>query len=307
MFSLSGFAELLKHLPRRVFDHAVQRHEADKHSKGFNSWQQLVVMLYAQLAGLSSLRSLIASFNAHPNHHYHLGCKTVARSTLSDANSQGDWRVFQAVAEALMQGVSGKIARDGKDFMRLIDSTSFTLKGPGFDEWTLPGRVRPGAQGMKLHVVYSPGKQAPLACELSSPRLNDLNYARELALEAGCTYVFDKAYCDYNWWWQMTQQGVKFVTRLKKNASVKVLSERRIARAARGIILKDEKILLANKNPGAGRKNLYSKQLRRIEVWRENEPALVLGRNDLKSSSLNNSEQYKARWQIELYFKWIKQ
>jgi putative transposase len=307
MFSLSGFSGLLKHLPRREFDRAVQNHQADKHRKGFSCWQQLVAMIYAQLQGITSLRALAASFNAHPNHHYHLNCKPIARSTLADANARGNWQVFQALAEALMQQIPGKLREEGKQVLHLIDSTSITLKGPGFDEWTRATRTRHTQQGLKLHVVYSASQQAPLKCMMSPPNLNDLNYARDLQLEPGVTYVFDKGYCDYRWWWSLTQQKVYFVTRFKNKTRLEVQSTRAIARAAQGIILKDENVLLTNKNPGGGRKNPYSAALRRIEVARENKPPLVLATNDMRSAALKIAQSYKTRWQIELFFKWIKQ
>ena len=307
MFRVSRFAELLKHLPRLAFDQAVRQYAAEKHRKGFSCWAQLVAMIYAQLSGASSLRVLERSFNAHGAHHYHLGCKALRRSTLAHANERSDWRVMHELAMQLMQQASGQLRRQTKDLLRLIDSTSITLEGRGFDLWTKSTRTRPTQQGVKLHVLLGLNEHAPLDYMISAPNLNDLNYARVLKLEPGATYVFDKAYCDYSWWWQMTQNKVRFVSRFKRNAKLTVVCERPISRAAHGVILKDEQVLLANKNPGAGRRNPYQLPLRRIEVARENKPALVLMSNDMKSSALRIAELYKARWQIELFFKWIKQ
>ena len=105
----------------------------------------------------------------------------------------------------------------------------------------------------------------------------------------------------------MTGSHVRFVSRLKRNARVQLLSERPIARAARGTILKDQHVALSNKNPGAGRRNPYRAALRRIEVARDGKTPMVLVTNDMKSSALRIAEHYKTRWQIELFFKWIKQ
>jgi putative transposase len=306
MFRISRFQEVLKHLPRGVFDRAVSAERADKYRKRFSCWQQLVSMVYAQLSGATSLRTLQSSFNAQSAHHYHLGCRPLRRTTLADANAQGNEVVFSSVAHALMQQVRGSVRGEAHEFLELIDSTSITLTGPGFDLWTLKNRTR-YTQGLKLHVVFGLAQGAPLAQSISAPNLNDLDYARTLTPQRGAIYVFDKAYCDYGWWWQMTQSGAQFVTRFKRNARLQVKSERVIPAAARGIILKDEQVYLSNKNPGGGRTNPYREALRRIEVAREGKPSLVLATNDLKSSALRIAERYKARWQIELFFKWIKQ
>jgi putative transposase len=306
MFRISRFAEVLKSLPRGLFDREVAKREADKHRKGFSCWRQLVSMVYLQLSGATSLRVLESGFNAHAGHHYHLGCGPIRRSTLAEANARGDWEVFSCVAHALMQQVRGSKAGEAKALLQLLDSTSVTLKGPGFDEWTQDNRTR-HTQGLKLHVLLGLSEQAPLDQWISAPNINDIEYARTLELQREVIYVFDRGYCDYSWWWQITCSGARFVTRFKRNARLQLLSTRSIPRNAEGHILKDQLVRLSNKNPGAGRTNPYEGTLRRIEVARQGQPALVLATNDLKSSALHIAERYKARWQIELFFKWIKQ
>jgi uncharacterized protein DUF4372 len=134
MFRISRFAELLKPLPRGVFDREVAKRGADKHRKGFSCWQQLVSMVYLQFSGATSLRVLTSGFNAHAGHHYHLDCRMLRRSTLAEANARGDWEVFSRVASILMQQIRGKTDADAQAFLQLLDSTSITLKGRGFDE-----------------------------------------------------------------------------------------------------------------------------------------------------------------------------
>jgi IS4 transposase len=306
MFRISRFAELLKQLPRGVFDRAVTDHQGDRYRKQFDCWQQLVTMTFAQLSGASSLRVLESSFNAQSAHHYHLGCKAVKRSTLADINARGTVPIFVHIAEVLMQRVPSALRKEAMPLVRLLDASSITLKGHGFDAWTKQTRTR-CTQGMKLHVLLGLHEQAPLSQALTAPNVNDIEYARTLPIEKGVTYVFDRGYCNYSWWWHLEQSGACFVTRFKHNANVLVLKPRPIAQAANGLILKDELVKLNNRNPGGGRHNPYTKPLRRIEVARENDKPLVLATNDLKSSALHIAERYRERWQVELFFKWIKQ
>jgi IS4 transposase len=249
---------------------------------------------------------LESSFNAQSAHHYHLGCKAVKRSTLADINARGTVPIFVHIAEVLMQRVPSALRKEAMPLVRLLDASSITLKGHGFDAWTKQTRTR-CTQGMKLHVLLGLHEQAPLSQALTAPNVNDIEYARTLPIEKGVTYVFDRGYCNYSWWWHLEQSGACFVTRFKHNANVLVLKPRPIAQAANGLILKDELVKLNNRNPGGGRHNPYTKPLRRIEVARENDKPLVLATNDLKSSALHIAERYRERWQVELFFKWIKQ
>ena len=306
MFRISRFGELLKLVPRGVFERAVEAHGADRYRKTAGCWQQLVAMVYAQLTGASSLRVLERGFNAQCGHHYHLGCSAVRRSTLADLNARVSGEVFGAVAEALMSQVRGPLRQAGRELLCLLDSSSLTLKGKGFDEWTAGNRTR-HTQGMKLHVLLGLPEQAPLTAVLTAPNVNDIEYARTLPIEHGVVYVFDKGYCDYGWWWRLQCGGARFVTRFKRNARLEIVQSRRIAHTAEGIILKDETVRLVNRYPGGRRRNPYQTPLRRIEVAREGKTPLVLATNDMKSAALTIAQRYRARWQVELFFKWVKQ
>jgi len=211
---------LLKLLPRGLFDRLAEQHAADKYRKSFSCWQQLVVMMYAQFSGSSSLRVLESSFNAHSAHHYHLGCRQLKRSTLSDMNASGSVEVFVKLAEALMQQARGKLRSECGELLRLLDSSSVTLKGHGFDEWTAEHRTR-NIQGVKLHVLFGLSERAPLAQAISAANLNDIEYARMLPIEAHAIYVFDKGYCDYNWWWRIHSNKARFVTALSTTRSLR--------------------------------------------------------------------------------------
>jgi len=306
MFRISRFHDVLKALPRGVFDRLVAEQGADKHSKRFGSWHHLVAMVYAHLASVSSLRALETSFNSQSNHHYHLGAGPIRRSTLADANERRNAQVFALAAQYLMTGACRQLRRDGKELLYLLDSTSITLKGPGFDEWTLSNRTR--TQGLKVHVLYAEQAAAPVHCSFTAANVNDVDEGKTLSIEPRATYVFDKGYYDFNWWASLDAQQARFVTRFKSNVALKVLAQREVPVQDRETILQDAEVRFSNRSPGGRRRNHYTKPLRRILVNRPGgEPPLSLATNDLTSPATEIAERYRDRWRIELFFKWIKQ
>jgi putative transposase len=307
MYSISRFQEIMQAISRGVFDRLVDERQANKYSKGFSCWDQLVVMIYAQLSGMASLREIETGFNSQPTHHYHLGTHTVRRSTLADANNKRNGQVFADLAHMLMRQAQRKLRHEGEQLLYLLDSTSITLKGRGFDEWTVHTRTR-NTQGIKLHVLYEAGELIPLHESMTAPNVNDIDEALKLSLRSGARYVFDKGYCDYNWWARIDTHRAWFVTRFKRNASLQLLQRRAIAPSDQGIILADEIVRFANKHPRGGRRNHYHQALRRVVVQRPGKAQpLVLATNDLDSPAGQIAHHYKLRWQIELFFKWLKQ
>lgn len=307
MFRITTFHEILKGLPRGAFDQLVKKHNADKYSKKFGHWDQLIAMMYAQLSGTSGLRPLQTAFNSHVAHHYHLGTAPIKRTTLADANEKRADTVFSETAAWLMRQVSGQLRKESKDLMFLLDSTSITLKGREFDRWTTGSRTR-NTQGIKLHVLLESLSQAPAWHQFSPANVNDVSSVGGIALQAGALYVFDKGYCDYNWWHCIETKGARFVTRFKKNASITVIEQRNVVDEARNVVLEDCIVQFKNKNPGAGRRNHYRQPLRRVTILRPGKPTpLILATNDLTMSAAEIARCYKDRWAIELFFKWIKQ
>ncbi|MGH8716726.1 MAG: IS4 family transposase [Burkholderiales bacterium] len=308
MFSSTRFSQILQALPYQLFNTAVQRCGADRYAKQFRSWDLLVTLIYGQLTNASSLRSLATASQSLEPHRYHLNARTMVRSTLSDALSKRSPEPFRLTCQHLLQGVGRKQRKSIEPMISLIDSTSITLRGPGFDEWTLATKTRI-TQGLKVHVAIDPRQTAPTYVNITPANVNDLSDALEMPIEAGMTYVFDKGYCDYNWWHQIDQTGAFFVTRLKKNANARPVRNLRKEDEATDVIESDEIVRFGKKHLNTQRLNRYHNQdVRRVQVRRDDhETPLILVTNDFTRSAEEIAELYKQRWQIELFFKWIKQ
>lgn len=307
MSTITTFQALLKGLPRAVFNRCVERHNADKGCKRFRHWDHLLAMVYAQLSGAPSLRTIELGFNSHALYHDQLRTGDVHRSTLAWASKRRSAVVFDDTAAWLMGQVSRKLRQDASALICLLDSTSITLTGRGFDSWTLENRNR-NTQGIKLHVLLDAKTHAPLWHDFSDPNVNDVTQARQVPLQRKALYVFDKGYCDYNWWAKIDEVGARFVTRIKSNAGIEWGEDLPIPEEAQSIVLADELVRFKHRQLTKGRVNRYTKVLRRVTLRRLDKPTpLVLVTNDLHSTALEIGQRYKERWEIELFFKWLKQ
>ena len=180
MYRNTRFCELLKVLPKTLFNRCVQSHQSDKHNKGFNTWDQLLSLMFAQLSGCRSLRELEISYNSLTEHHYHLGCDPIKRSTLSDANRKRDAGVFEAILQGLLSQAHSCVRKEIKDLLYLLDSTPICLRGRGY-EWTESGSMS-RVPGLKMHVLFSPDAQLPCEAMITPSSVNDIEPGREMTL-----------------------------------------------------------------------------------------------------------------------------
>jgi putative transposase len=295
----SIFTSLLKPIDRRWFQAMVERCGGDAYDKSFKSWDHVVALVYGQLSHAASLRGLAAGFNAHGHHHYHLGVAALSRSTLSDANARRPVEVFAQTFTMLSGTADRATRREGAEMVRLIDASPIPLgRLCAWARWN--GRIR----GMKMHVVYDPQADCPRTVAITPATVNDIEIGRQVAIEAGATYVFDKGYYHYGWWAQIDAAQARFVTRPKVNTRLR-LTRRRYVRKAIGDgfkVLDDADVVLASKGDSK-----LPIALRRVRVKRDTGGTITLVTNDRSRTAVEIAALYKGRWQIELLFRSIKQ
>ena len=302
----SAFSRLLEPLDRRMVARAVDKHGGNRGvGEGDGAWtcqRHLKTLLFAQVAGLTSLREIAQALAARPGALYHLGMRPPKRSTLSDASAARPAEVFADVAVALMGTLGRKLRAEAGGLIELIDASPIPLNDERFTWPDHDNRIR----GLKLYAHYDVGAACPVVFELASPRCPDLAFARKQVLSPGVTYVFDKGFADYGWWHSICEAEATFVTRLKANAYRREVEE--VAGPFKSPILAVNRLKLGHKKPrGRAENALYETALREVVVAREGKAPLVLVTNDFARSAHEIAALYKQRWQIELFFKWIKQ
>ncbi len=300
------FSQLIEFLPDRDFRRCVQHYNGDlRHREGgFSCWDQFLCMAFAQLTYREGLRDIEACLRSSPNKLYHMGVGgRVSKSTLADANERHDWRIFADFAQIVIHRARTLYTDDpfGEE-LRLsayaLDSTTIDLCLAMFP-WA---RFRQRKGAVKMHTLLDLRGNVPTFVWISDGKLADVKILDQLIPEAGSFYVVDRGYVDFERLHRLTAASAFFVTRTKDNVQFKRLTSRR-KESADGV-MSDQIVVLAT----ADSRKHYPDKLRRIRYHdSDNDRYLVFLTNNFDLSALTIARLYKARWQVELFFKWIKQ
>ena len=296
-------SQFLRLLPRYEFQLIVNKYKGDYHTKHFKCWDHLASMMVAHIRQEDSLRDIDMTLNAHASKLYHIGIKQCPKSTLADANELRDYRIYEEFAKTLMHRARREYAQT--ELAVEVDNAVYALDASTIDltlslfPWA---KFRKTKGAIKLHAMLDLRGNIPAFLYITDGKVHDVKAAPQVPIEPEGIYVVDRAYVDFSWLWSINQTGAFFVTRLKRSIKwTRVLSHP----VDKSLGLRsDQEILLVTKKS----KGLYPNRLRRISFRDETQGrTLVFLSNNFVLTAETIAALYKARWEIELFFKWIKQ
>jgi len=291
-------------LPRDRFFHFVEQFGGDKYAKGTTCWMQINALLSSQANGWDSLREIELGLRLHQKKMYHVGGKAISRSTLAYANEHRNYQIYEGLFYDLVPLCRGKIGAKKKfrfkNDLYALDSTTIDLCLSLFPWATF--RQTKGA--IKLHQMFDIKSQIPEFLVMTTGKRNDIAVARELDFSGylDSIIVFDRGYEDFKWWYKLDKQGVNFVTRLQDNVCYQIIGQH--TKSNRDGVIRDEIIKLT----GIGAETKYPTKLRLVTYYDAIHGKLYkFITNILHLSAKTIADIYKARWEIEIFFKWLKQ
>ena len=298
------FAQLMEFLPRHEFNACVRRYHGDRRVRGFSCRDQFLCMAFAQLTGRESLRDIATCLRAVSPKLYHAGFRSrIARTTLADANERRDWRIYADLAQLLITRARMLYAQEslGADLevaAYALDSTIIELS-LGLFPWAHAQRKK---AAVKLHTLLDLHGNIPMFVRISRTKTSDAALLDEVPLEAGAYYVLDRGYNDFGRLHRLTQGGAFFVVRIRKNIMFNRRQSRLVDRMTG--LRADQTVVFSDRRTHAK----YPLPLRRITfVDLTTARRFRLLTNDFRLPSLVIAQLYRCRWQVELFFKWIKQ
>ncbi len=296
------FGELLKLIPRYQFEKAVKQYQGDRYVKSYTTWHQYITILFSQIKQKDSIRDIVTGLEANESRWYHLGLTGIHRSTFSDANNKRSFQIFEDLFYHLLsrcKDLTPKHRFKFKNELYSIDASVIDLCISVFP-WA---KFRKTKGAIKMHCLYDHSGALPSFVTITDGKKHDVTVAKEIGfpLSPDSIVSVDRAYIDYKWLNSLDEKRVWFVTRAKSNIDCVVTGQHPVS--GKGV-RKDYMILLA----GPRTKNYYSKELRVIEFYdEETKKHLTFLTNNMKLAASTIAAIYKSRWQIELFFKWIKQ
>ena len=297
----SILSQILQLVPRYEFQKAVKLFGTERHSKGFSSWEHFVALLFGQLSGQDGLRGVETGMATQEKHLYHLGVRSVKRSTLSYANIHRTNEVFKSVFETMLAKVSSKAPGHKfrfKNDLYSFDATTIDLC-LGLHDWA---KFRKTKGGIKVQVKLNHSGYIPEFVTVTEAKRHEVNELPKLNLKAGDVVVFDRGFTDFRQFASYCDEGIYFVTRLKKNADYRVVERRDVSTYE---YISSDQIIEMN---GFYTKKKCPVRLRRVRVKDpETGKYIVLLTNQMKWSPTTVAAVYKDRWQIEIFFKTMKQ
>ncbi len=296
------FAQIVEFLPQRIFDRIVEKYEGNKYVKHFTCWNQLLCMLFGQLTNRDSLRDLMVALNAHSNKSYHLGFgKNVTRSNLAKANETRNSKIFEEFAYHLIDVARRNRVNDDfeiKGTVYAFDSSTIDLCLSVF--WWAKFRKAKG--GIKLHTLFDITTQIPAFVHITPAKVNDVKAMDYLNYEQNAYYIFDRGYIDYTRLFKITQHSAFFVIRAKSNLQFNRMYSQKIDKSSG--VLCDQ----IGKLKGFYISKKYPDKIRRVKFHDDQtNRTFIYLTNNFDITSVQVALLYKNRWQIELFFKWIKQ
>ena len=300
----SIFSQILQLVPRPLFDKAVSQHKGMRHARGFSCWDQFVSMLFCQLGHAHSLREIKEGLQACEGKLIHLGMtQAPSHSTLAYANQHRSWEIYEALFHSLLAHLRLKLPSSGKNPLGLpgkllsLDSSVIDLCAKVFP-WA---KFRATKGAVKLHLLLDHDGLLPHFALITEGKKADVKVARTLQFPAGSMLVFDRGYNDYDWFLSLNRQKVSFVTRLKDNASWVVVETRPVPADSN---VRADEIIVLTQHATEDNENFF----RRVAWWDEkSQREFVYLTNHLDLDAATVAAVYKARWQVELFFKSIKQ